>query len=73
MTVAHITSAHKTLMGSNQQVAIQAAPIQHKLLLACMVILMKNSGKAEVDEVVLRSRPKWDARTAALDGHCPVP
>ena len=67
VTVAHITSAHKTLMGSNQQVAIQAAPIQHKLLLACMVLLMKASGKAEVDEVVLRNRHK--AICASLDSN----
>ena len=53
---AHITEALKMLKGSNQQLAVEAAPMQHKLLLACLVLLMERSGKSEVDECDLRTR-----------------
>ena len=44
------------LKGSNQQLCVEAAPMQHKLLLGCMVLLMERSGKSEVEETLLRHR-----------------
>ena len=44
------------LKGSHQQVALEAAPLQQKLLLACTVLLMNASGKSEVEEALLRAR-----------------
>ena len=56
VTTRHISEALKRINGSNYLVAIQAAPIQHKLLLGCMVILMSASGRSEVEEATLRHR-----------------
>ena len=44
------------LKGSHEQVVVEAAPIQQKLLLACMVLLMNSSGRSEVEEAALRQR-----------------
>jgi Cdc6-like AAA superfamily ATPase len=54
--IEHIMEAIKLLKGSNLQVVVEAAPIQHKLLLACMVLLMQSSGRSEVEEADLRQR-----------------
>ena len=54
--IAHIQEALKMLKGSHQQVALEAAPLQHKLLLACMVLLLHATGRSEVDEAALRQR-----------------
>ena len=56
VTIEHITEALRMLKGSHQQVAVEAAPLQHKLLLACMVLLMESSGRSEVHEAALRQR-----------------
>lgn len=58
VTTRHIAEALKRINGSNSLVAIQAAPPQHKLLLACMVLLMSASGRSEVEESALRHRHK---------------
>lgn len=58
VTTRHIAEALRRINGSNSLVAIQAAPPQHKLLLACMVLLMSASGRSEVEESALRHRHK---------------
>ena len=54
--IHHIEEAHKLLRGSTLLLAVQSAPAQHKLMLACVVLLLHSTGRSEVDATQLRQR-----------------
>ena len=56
VTVAHIQEAQKQLRGSTLLLAVQSAPPQLKLMLACVVLLLERTGRSEVDSTQLRGR-----------------
>ena len=67
VTINHIQEAFRMLKGSHEQVVVEAAPIQQKLLLACMVLLMNSSGRSEVEEAALRHRHTVICTTLSCD------
>ena len=54
--ISHIEEAHKLLRGSTPLLAVHGAPAQHKLMLACVVLLLHATGRSEVDATRLRDR-----------------
>lgn len=58
VTIAHVEEAHKQLRGSTLLLAVQSAPPQLKLMLACVVLLLERTGRSEVHATLLRGRHK---------------